>query len=317
MRMELDAQYRELREEAGWAARARAVIEVAGPDAAEFLQSQLSNDVEALEPGQGCYATLLDRKGHLRADMRVLRREDEPSFLLDTEPECGPLLVQALTMYSVGRDVQITDAAAEWAVLSFAGPRSRELTGAVGLAAEHANRQVEAFGAAAFAVATPEGVDLFVKAEDEPAVRAGIAGAGVPEVDEAALEILRVEAGRPRFGRDMDAATMPAEAGIVERAVSFTKGCYVGQETVARLHYKGRPNRVLRGLRLSAPAAPGDPVTLSDREVGTVGTVALSPAVGAVALAVLRREAEPGAEVAVGAARAAATVAELPLVEPG
>jgi folate-binding protein YgfZ len=110
----------------------------------------------------------------------------------------------------------------------------------------------------------------------------------------------------------MGTETLPAEAGIVERAVSFTKGCYIGQETVARLHYKGKPNRHLRGLRFSAPAAPGDAVRLGEKEVGTVGSAAISPALGPVGLAILRREAEPGATVAVGEDGVTAEVVAVP-----
>ena len=109
----------------------------------------------------------------------------------------------------------------------------------------------------------------------------------------------------------MTTATMPQEAGINERAVSFTKGCYIGQETVARLHYRGKPNRHLRGLRLGAPAATGDPVRLGERELGAIGTAVVSPARGPIALAILRREAEPGTTVEVGES-AAAEVVELP-----
>ena len=97
----------------------------------------------------------------------------------------------------------------------------------------------------------------------------------------------------------MTQETIPQEAGINERAVSFTKGCYIGQETVARLHYKGKPNRHLRGLRLSRPAEAGAVVTLGERELGKVGTAVLSPAHGPIALAILRREAAPGDEVTV------------------
>jgi folate-binding protein YgfZ len=121
-------------------------------------------------------------------------------------------------------------------------------------------------------------------------------------VSEEAAEILRIEAGDPRFGADMGTKTMPAEAGIVEETVSFTKGCYIGQETVARLHYRGRPNRHLRGLRLDGAVAPGDEVRLGERVVGSVGSACLSPAHGRIALAILRREAEPGAQVTVGSA---------------
>jgi tRNA-modifying protein YgfZ len=131
-------------------------------------------------------------------------------------------------------------------------------------------------------------------------------------VSEAAAEILRVESGRPRFGAEMSEATIPAEAGIDERAVSFTKGCYIGQETVARLHYKGKPNRHLRGLRLDAPASSGEAIGLGDREVGKVGTACVSPALGPIALAIVRREAEPGARVTVGGSGAEAEVVELP-----
>jgi folate-binding protein YgfZ len=130
-------------------------------------------------------------------------------------------------------------------------------------------------------------------------------------VSDEAAEILRVESGRPRFGREMTPQTIPQEAGINERAVSFTKGCFIGQETVARLHYKGKPNRHLRGLRLQAPVAAGEEIALGEREVGRVGTAALSPALGPVALAIVRREAEPGAVVAVGGGTAAEVV-ELP-----
>jgi tRNA-modifying protein YgfZ len=110
----------------------------------------------------------------------------------------------------------------------------------------------------------------------------------------------------------MGSETMPAEAGIVEDAVSFTKGCYIGQETVARLHYKGKPNRHLRGLRLSAPAAAGATLRLGEKEVGTLGSAGISPARGPIGLAILRREAEPGSELSVGEDGVTAEVVALP-----
>jgi folate-binding protein YgfZ len=131
-------------------------------------------------------------------------------------------------------------------------------------------------------------------------------------VSEPAAEILRVESGRPRFGLDMDDTTIPQEAALNERAVSFTKGCYLGQETVARLFYKGKPNRHLRGLRLSAPAATGEELRLGERVVGHVGSSVVSPVFGPIALALVRREAEVGATVAVGEQRANAVMSELP-----
>jgi folate-binding protein YgfZ len=126
----------------------------------------------------------------------------------------------------------------------------------------------------------------------------------VPQVGEEAAEILRVESGRPRWGFELDESVIPQEAGLNDRAVSFTKGCYVGQETVARLHYRGKPNRHLRGLRLSEPVEPGTPLLLGEREVGSVGTTVVSPRLGPIALAIVRRHAEPGAVLAAGEATA-------------
>ena len=134
----------------------------------------------------------------------------------------------------------------------------------------------------------------------------------LPEASEETAEILRIEAGRPRLGYELGDDVIPQEAGINERAISFTKGCYVGQETVARLFYKGKPNRHLRGLRLSEPVPTGTPLTLGERELGRVGTVVDSPRFGPIALAIVRREATPGDTLAVGENGASATVSELP-----
>jgi folate-binding protein YgfZ len=121
--------------------------------------------------------------------------------------------------------------------------------------------------------------------------------------------------GRPRYGVDLDETVIPQEAGLNARAVSFTKGCYVGQETVARLFYKGRPNRHLRGLRLSAPAERGAPLHVGEREVGRIGSVTVHPRLGPIALALVRREASPGDELAVGDGAVRATVVDLPFPE--
>jgi tRNA-modifying protein YgfZ len=161
-------------------------------------------------------------------------------------------------------------------------------------------------------VTTDGGVDVICDSADTEAVTAALVEAGARPVSEEAAEVLRVEGGRPRYGFDLDDAVIPQEADLNERAVSFSKGCYVGQETVARLYYKGKPNRHLRGLRLSAPVEPGAPLALGERQVGKVGSVALSPTHGPIALAIVRREANPGDTLAVGDAGATAEVVELP-----
>jgi folate-binding protein YgfZ len=312
VQIELDAQYRQLREECGLLDRStRGKLIVSGAEAAEYLQGQLTNDVEAIEPGDGLYAALLDRKGHMQADMRVLRPGEGPDLWLDLEPEGLEAARRHLQMYKIGREVEVTDVTAERSLFSLIGPRSVEIAGTAALP-ENVCETAAIAGAECLAVGTAAGIDLFVPASEHERVREALLAAGAVEVSPEAAEILRIEAGRPRFGAEMGTATMPAEAGIVEDAVSFTKGCYIGQETVARLHYKGKPNRHLRGLRLSAPAPAGSPVRLGEKEVGTLGSAAVSPAFGPIGLAILRREAEPGATVAVGEDGVTAEVTALP-----
>ncbi len=306
--IEVDGQYRTLRETAGaLERRERRHLRIGGADAGEYLQGQLTNDVEALEPGSGCYSALLDRKGRMQSDMRVLRTAD--GFEIDLEAEGAAAVLKHLSMYKVGRDVEIAESV-DRTVHSVIGPAATELVLGGPLGPEHAHREARVGEIRCRAVATDLGVDLIAD-RDGSALATALAAAGAEPVSPDAAEIVRVESGRPRFGREMTTATIPEEAGINERAVSFTKGCYIGQETVARLHYKGKPNRRLRGLRLTATASPGDPVNLGERRLGEVGTAVVSPAHGPIALAILRREAEPGATVTV-ADELEAEVVELP-----
>jgi len=296
------SDYELLTQEAGLVARpGRTVIELEGAEAAEFLQGQVTNDVEALAPGEGCYAALLDHKGKLRTDMRVLRLAPE-RLVVDADPAARAVLRHNFETYSLGRQVRSSDLTDERALLSLIGPAARDRLGA-----EAPPDREHAFveGAHGLHVATDLGVDVILAAEEEEAAREL-----APRVAEDAAECLRIESGRPRLGLDMDATTIPQEAGLNDRAVSFTKGCYVGQETVARLHYRGKPNRHLRGLRLTQPAAHGDPIALGERALGVVGSACVSPVLGSIALALVRREAGPGDEVSV--AGAPATVVELP-----
>ncbi len=317
--VELDGQYRALREEAAFTRLNRGVIVVTGADGAEYLQGQLTNDIEAIAVGAGAYSALLDRKGRMQSDMRVLRPADDEIWI-DVEPEATAAVERHLTMYSVGRDVAIENQSAGWTTFVLGGPALGERTGLAPLAGEHVHANVTLDGVAAVSVRTRLGLDLRVAIGAADALAAVLSARDVAPVDEAALEIARVESGIPRFGREMTNDTIPQEAGINERAVSFTKGCYIGQETVARLHYKGKPNRHLRGLALSAPVAAGDVVQNEDRELGAIGTAVLSPGLGPIALAILRREAEPGDLVTIGptdsdGSSASGTVVDLPFSE--
>ena len=289
----------------------RGKLALTGSDAKSFLNGQVTNDVEALEPGQGCYAAFLTHKGKMLGDLRILDADDE--LLLDTERVALQALFDLIRRFRVGHDVELHKRTLQRGLLSLVGPRAREVAGAPGLPQrEHAHRAGEIAGAPVRLIATAEGVDVLCDAQDTERVRDALVEAGATPVGEAAAEVVRVERGRPRYGVDVDDTTIPQEAGLNERAVSFTKGCYVGQETVARLHYKGKPNRHLRGLRLSAPAPSGAPLRLGEREVGRLGTVAASPAHGPIALALVRREAGPGDTLAVGDGDVRAEVVELP-----
>ncbi len=309
---EIDAQYRVLREGAGALDRSgRGKLIVKGADAADYLQGQLTNDVEGVEPGRGCYAALLERKGHVQGDMRVLRLEDDRIWL-DLEAASTAAVLRHLETYSIGREVEISDVSGDWAIVSLIGPGSAVTSGFEGLAPENAQRLRSWDGVEVLGVATDLGLDLIVRSGQRPRLSELLSGAGAIEVGEAAAEIVRVESGRPRFGAEITPEVMPAEAGIVERAIDFEKGCYIGQEPVARLHYRGKPNRRLCGLRLSAPAREGESLHLDERQVGSVGTACVSPALGPIALALVRREAELGDVLRVGEGEATAELVELP-----
>jgi folate-binding protein YgfZ len=202
-------------------------------------------------------------------------------------------------------DVELHKRTLETGLLSLIGPDARQVAGAEALpGAEHANARAQIAGRDVVLVVTDAGVDVLGAADDAAAVREALVAAGATPVSEDAAEVLRVERGRPRWGFELDEGVIPQEAGLNERAVSFTKGCYVGQETVARLHYRGKPNRHLRGLRLAAPVGAGTPLALGEKAVGTVGTAVVSPVHGPIALAIVRREAEPGAVVDAGGVQA-------------
>jgi tRNA-modifying protein YgfZ len=294
------SEYELVAESAGLVERpGRAMFVVRGGEAADFLQGQVSNDVEGLAPGQGCYATILNHKGKLRTDLRVLRGAD--FFWLDSEAIGHAVVRHMLNTYSLGRDVRWEDVGEGHALMSLMGPAADALVEEAPPAAEHSFVD----SGAGLVVRTDLGIDLLCSTERAEALRAEL-----EEVSEEVAECLRIESGRPRLGLDMDSETIPQEAGINDRAVDFEKGCYVGQETVARLHYKGKPNRHLRGLLLSEPAERHAEILLGEKVVGRVGSTCVSPRLGPIALALVRREAAPGDTVLVDGAEA--RVAELP-----
>jgi tRNA-modifying protein YgfZ len=235
----------------------RAFLRASGPDAVPYLQSMVSNDVEALAPGGGTYALLLTPKARVIADLEVFRTGDD--LVLACPPEAAEDVLGTLLRARFRKKVALEPA--EYALV---------------------------WGDAAGALAeleTPAGPHRLLA--EAPANGAGTA---------QEWELARIEAGVPRFGREFDGDSMPAEAGLEARAISFTKGCYPGQEPVARLHYRGHANRGVRGVRFAAAlAAPGTPVTVDGATVGRVTSAIESPRFGPIGLAVLRREVPDGA----------------------
>ncbi len=317
----------------------RGKLALSGEGALEFLNGQVTNELMTLRPGEGCYAAFLTHKGKMLGDLRILvvhgdEQGAHTELLLDTERASLQSLFDMIRRFNVGYDVALHKRTLERGLLSLIGSHADAITfgeahtvaaGDANVAktaraaqsgglpgAEHARARVEIDGIAALAVRTDVGVDLLCDAADTSRLSSALRARGAEPIHEQAAECLRVERGRPRYGIDLDDTVIPQEAGLNERAVSFTKGCYVGQETVARLHYKGKPNRHLRGLRLSAPASSGEELVLGERVVGRVGSVALSTHLGPIALALVRREAEPGSVLRVGAHGTSAEVLELP-----
>jgi len=347
----LSAEYRALTETCGLLDRSeRGKLALTGGGAKEFLAGQTTNDIETLQPGQGCYAAFLTPKGKMLGDLRVLDLSpDDPTpdslvpdspapdglttdgvapdvipdmeLFLDTERPTLQALFDTIRRFKIGYDVQLHKRTLERGLISLIGPDSARVAGVEErlAEAEHTNAPVEIDGIPAIAVRTDVGVDLVCDAADTATLTETLLARGAIPVSADAAEIIRVERGRPRYGIDLDDTVIPQEAGLNERAVSFTKGCYVGQETVARLYYRGKPNRHLRGLRLSEPittedvlGSEGVELRLGERTVGRLTSSVVSPTYGPIGLALVRREAEPGMSVGVGESNASAQIVELP-----
>jgi tRNA-modifying protein YgfZ len=317
----IESDYAVLTEAAGLLDRSeRGKLALSGVDAKEFLHGQVTQDICVLTPGHGGYATFLTQKGKMLGDLRVLDAGEE--LLLDTERVALQALFNMIRNYSVGHELELHKRTLQTGLLSLIGPDSdrilHETAKAVPGPGEHDNVELELAAVRLRAVRTDLGIDLLMATEDLEPVREALLKAGAAEVGEAAAECVRIESGRPRFGVDLDeGGVIPQEAGLNERAVSFTKGCYVGQETVARLFYKGKPNRELRGLRSDEPVAVGTELKFGERVVGTVTSTAISPRLGPIALSLVRREAPVGTTVQIADSENGrehdVLIAELPL----
>ncbi len=289
----------------------RGRIRVKGPKAAEMVAGLVTNDVSGLVPGQGCYAAALTAKGKIVADVRVFI--DEDSVLTDVPPRAAaawaamvkkfinpreaPHVDESLAL----RDIAIFGANSSHVVASLTGVQASALIAL----APYAHVTVEIDGAKVLVARCPElhveGFELVVPADHFDTLWARAVDAGAVPAGLEAWEIARVEAGRPEWGLDIDDATIPQEANFDElHAISYTKGCYVGQETVARLHFRGHVNKHLRGIHAAGLEAPPTGATLHDDaglQVGDVRSTARSPRLGGIALAMIRREVTAGSSL--------------------
>jgi folate-binding protein YgfZ len=313
----------------------RGRLVVTGADRAAYLHGLLSNDVLALGPGQGCYATYLTPQGRMICDLSVLNLGDR--LLLDLPGRLKDAVLAKLQQFVFAEDVEIRDETESLGAIDLHGAEA----GAVLARAcggdpegfsdlgEYAHRAVEIAGhhvtvSGSRDVGLP-GFRLSAGADAILALGQALERHGAVRVQPAILHVLRVEAGRPVFGIDMDETTIPLEAGIEDRAISMTKGCYVGQEVIVRVLHRGqgRVARRLVGLVVSAgdatQATEGDLLEVDGTDIGRLTSVARSPRFGVIALGYVRRDlAEPGVAVVVrhGGARFDATVVALPFGAP-
>jgi folate-binding protein YgfZ len=289
----METAYTAARERAAWLDRSpRGRIVVSGGDRRSYLQGLLTNDIAALTPGTGCYAAYLTAQGRMIADAWVYEIGD--IILLVTEGDVKDTLLARLDQFIFGEDVQLGDVTATFAEIAVVGPRasavlSQVLQGAsadaLQMLPDHANLRAS-FGDAPVIVTRvtdvgEAGFEIYIGVDIRDALTAALQSAGATALDEATADVLRVEAGVPRFHRDMDEDTIPLEAGIETRAISFTKGCYVGQEVIIRVLHRGhgRVARRLVGLAIEGPVvpAPSAVIEANGKAVGEVTSAVFSP----------------------------------------
>lgn len=279
-----------------WPLRGLGPLRVRGEDRLTFVHGQLSNEVRRLAVGGASHALMLNHKGHALAEVRVYRREDD--LYLAVEDGKGPEVMAQLEAHIIFDQVTLQDLTGEITGFSVQGEGAAALVREVlGIEVPQAGAFVQAPFASAEVLVAPakrslvSGVDLHVLARDAVALVEALEAAGALRVDQEIAELLRVEAGIPAAHREGGEGVLPQECGL-EHAISYTKGCYLGQEIMARIEARGNVRRALRGLRLEAVPKEARDVTADGRVVGRLGTVVEHPELGVVALAAIRRDLE-------------------------
>ena len=305
----------------------RTAIGVSGKDRAAYLQGLLTNDVQALEAGTGCYSAWLTPQGRMLTDLHIFESGD--MILLDVPVADGAATLQRLDQFLFSEDVQFADLSESLTSVWVHGPEAGALLGQLltvdGLNqwAEYQNARAEFSGSPVVVARVSQlgvpGFCVYVEASRAEDLKQALQAAGATHADPAAIETARIEAGYPLFGVDMTEDTIPLEAGIEGRAISLSKGCYVGQEVIIRVLHRGqgRVARKLIALRLDAdPPSRGAKIWSGDREIGFVTSAAPASRSGAVALGYVHRDfVEPATRVEIdgGSGRVAALVSERPI----
>jgi folate-binding protein YgfZ len=299
--MTLTDDYQTIREGAAIGAAAeRRQIAVSGQDRATYLQGLLTNDIPALSDGTGCYAAWLSPQGRMLTDMHVL--ESGGMILLDVPVSTAEATLARLEQFIFTEDVQVASLAGALVGIWVHGPRAavslERLLGAAGLGDWPAYRHARfAFAGGPVSVARIDqlgvpGYCVYVQPDHERALHDALVAGGARPVGGEAIAAARIEAGYPVYGADMTDDILPLEAGIESRAISFTKGCYVGQEVVIRVLHRGhgRVARRLVRLKMKEPVAAGAKLSVSGKEIGFVTSAAVSPDNGPVALGYAHRD---------------------------
>ena len=279
----------------------RGLLRLTGKDPVGMLNATLTNSVPK-DAARGAYALLLNPKGRVQADLRVLKSGE--SVLVDTGPEGADAAREILGRYAPFSRVKLEDLSTEWSVLGLYGPRAGKLLGALDLD-EHRTVEVEIGGETLLAagVATPvPGYDLLGPLETVVRAKKVLLDRGAAPAGPDAYETVRVRASLPRFGADLTPENFPGEAGILDRAVDFGKGCYPGQETVARMRYRGHPNKTLYGISSRTNnLVPDTPILQGEKNVGRITSVAPLPVDGKTfALCYLSRNTDLDASLLAG-----------------
>jgi folate-binding protein YgfZ len=282
-------------------------MQFAGDKAAETLTGLVTNDVVALTPGHGQYAAALTPKGKVLADLRIFRRDD--GLLVDVAPAAAPGFAAMIRKFVNPRLSKYQDISEQTGDLGVFGSAATEVIRSsfpgAGIFTEmpsYAHGTFDVEGTTVTIARVPDfgvtGYDIIGPRDALGVIRSRLLDSGAMEDGTDALRIARIEAGRPEWGVDMDDSLLAQELDMDRLgAISYTKGCYTGQETVARVHFRGHVNRSLQGLRLNDALLPPAGTELQDGDgkvVGVVKSGAVSPRFGAIALAIVRREIEPG-----------------------